>query len=267
MKKRKPIKKRRQRYGSRANWQPRYTNKPVVSGRLVGGLLGGGLVVLGAAYIVLATPLFAVSSVAVQGAQALDPKQLEQTARGASETRWGPLVTKSLAVVNQGKVETALREKHGDIAKVSVGKKWPNGLTVKIEERQQALLWQSKDRYYLVDRQGIAYTQAEPRSDLVSVQDGSGLPVEVGKPVVGSSFIKILEQIQKDMTAANLPVKQFRIPETTFEVQAVTEAGWYALFDTTRNVSSQALALQEATKTGKPAQYADLRVPGRVYIR
>ncbi len=69
------------------------------------------------------------------------------------------------------------------------------------------------------------------------------------------------------MDTAGIKVTGFRIPESTFEVQAVTDQGYYALFDTTRSVSFQVDALKRAVGQAKPAQYADLRVPGRVYVR
>jgi hypothetical protein len=138
---------------------------------------------------------------------------------------------------------------------------------VSVKERQQALLWQSNGKAYLVDRQGYAFSSSGPRPELVSVVDSTNLPVDVGKQVVGGSFIKTLEEIQKGMQGIGLKVVSFQIPETTFEIRAVTDQGWYALFDTTRNVSFQAEALKQALGTGKPREYADLRVPGRVYLK
>ena len=262
-------KPRRKTYSSRQSWQPRSSRRrgPAIPGKIV-ALVAAGLVVAGGiAYLVILSPVLAVNQAHVEGAQTVDAKAVESTAVGAAESRFGPLVTRSVAMVDTGRVSNELKERFPDISKITVGKRWLNGLTVKIEERQQALLWQSKDQYYLVDRQGTAYAKSQPRTDLVSVVDSTGLPVDEGKPVAGSSFIRILERIQQGMKDAGYEVTQFRIPETTFEVQAVTKQGWYALYDTARNVDTQTAALKTAVGASKPAQYADLRVAGRVYVR
>lgn len=239
----------------------------MISGKVVTALLGL-IVLLGAgAYLALVSPLLAVRSASVEGTKAVDPKKVEEEAVLASESRLGPLVSRSLVTVDTGAVGRRLKEEFPDISKITVEKRWLNGIAVKIEERQQALLWQSRDKYYLVDRQGTAYARSEARTDLVSVVDSTGLPVDEGRPVAGASFIRILEQIQQGMKDAGYELAQFRIPETTFEIQAVTKQGWYALYDTTRNIESQTLGLKTAVGSSKPAQYADLRVAGRVYIR
>jgi len=50
------------------------------------------------------------------------------------------------------------------------------------------------------------------------------------------------------MQSAGFKVTGFRVPESTFEVQAITDQGYYALFDTTRSISFQVDALKRAVE-------------------
>lgn len=221
----------------------------------------------GLLYLVLLSPVLAVRTVKVSGAPESQAGPIAEAVKQAASGRIGAAASRSLAVVDSAAIERSLIDKFPDLAAVQVAKKWPNSLQVSVQERQTGLVWKSGDKLYLIDRAGLAYAATPPRPDLPTVDDTSNLPVTIGKPVVGAGFIKVLLEIQQGMTAGGLKVASFRVPETTFEVQAVTDQGYYALFDTTRPVTSQVQALLTAVKTGKPAQYADVRVPGRVYIK
>jgi hypothetical protein len=257
---------RRKRNYRQGTWQPRKSHVRL-SSRFVATVLAILVIIGGAYYVLYFSPLFSLTNVSVTGTKALDAKEIQQYVRESAEATVSGVKTQSVIALDPAATARQLKNRFGDIAEVAVVKKYPKGLAVKVTEREQALLWQTKGSYYLVDRQGYAYAKAEPRTDLVSVVDSTGLPVEVGKQVVGKGFITTLEQIETGLQGIGLKVVSFRIPETTFEIQAVTDQGWYALYDTTRQVAIQTESLKQALGTGKPAQYADLRVPGRVYVR
>lgn len=257
----------RRNLSNRTSWQPKGSRRRAVSGRLIAVLIA--LVVAAAviAYFAVFSPLLWVQQVQVDGAKTVSRDDIVRAAEEAAEQHFGPIGSRSLLLVDPGAVAEAIEREHDDVAAAEVTKRWPNGLNVTITERQSTLLWQSRDDYYLVDGQGIAFDSAGPQEKLIKVEDSTGLPVEIGKQVASARFIKSLQDIQRDMATAGFKVTGFRIPESTFEVQAVTDQGFYALFDTTRSASFQVDALKRATGQAKPNQYADLRVPGRVYVR
>lgn len=257
----------RRSVAARTSWQPRGTSRARIPRRLV-VLLILILALLGAAaYFIVFSPLFWVQDVSVSGTRTIDREAIKQSAEEAAEQHVGPVTTRSLALVNPGAVADAVKRDHEDISQVDVTTSWPNRLNVDVTERESTLLWQSRDKYYLVDGQGVAFQEAKPDEQLIKVEDSTGLPVELGQRVASARFIKSLQDIQRDLKTAGFAVKGFRIPETTFEVQAITDKGYYALFDTTRSVSFQVDALKRATDQAKPNEYADLRVPGRVYVK
>lgn len=258
---------RRRTLADRMSWQPKGVKRRRPLLRLAAVCVVLGALVAGALYVLVFSSLFWVSAVNISGPQTISPDELKQAVLTDTTKTLGPLTTKSLVLVSRDQLSTRLKDRFEDIAEVQVVKQWPRTLAVNVQERQTTLLWKTDQDYYLVDRQGVAFQKTSQMPGLVAVEDSTKLPVEVGKQIVGRGFIAALEQIRAELAKAGLAVTVFRIPETTFEVQAVTNQGYYAIFDTTRPIPTQADALVRAVATGKPSQYADLRVPGRVYLK
>lgn len=258
---------RRRTFADRTSWQPRRRRHSGASGKAVALALLGILTVGLIGYVLVFLPFLWVHDLEVKGTKNLDQGEIEEVARQAAVTHLGPISSESLVLLNEEAVADAVKDANPDVARVTVTKRWPDGLAVDVTERESTLLWQSTDKFYLVDQQGIAFEQTEPQDGLLKVEDSTGLPVETGKQIVSAAFIKELGDIQREMQTAGFTVTGFRIPESTFEVQAVTDQGFYALFDSTRSIPFQVDALKRAVQAQKPSQYADLRVPGRVYVR
>jgi cell division septal protein FtsQ len=225
-------------------------------------------VAAGIAYLVVFSPVFWADQVRVEGVRALSATELRQVAYEASERSFGPLRTRSLFLVDKDRITAEVKRRVPEVATAEVTTKLPDTIVLSVSERRSTLLWKTGGNAYLVDQRGVAYRQAETGdADLLQVEDSTNLPVTVGKQIVGSNFITVLEEIRQSLKDHGFEVTGFRIPETTFEVEAITKDGWYAIFDTTRPVKSQADALKLAVGREQPFQYADLRVPGRVYVR
>ncbi|MDZ4248410.1 MAG: FtsQ-type POTRA domain-containing protein [Patescibacteria group bacterium] len=224
-------------------------------------------ILAGIGYLLVFSPVFWVDQVKVEGVRALSAEELRKVVYEAGERSFGPLRTRSIFLIDRGNVSAQVKESVTEVATAEVTTKLPDTVVLSVTERRSTLFWKTGGKAYLVDQRGIAYEEARSDKGLLTVEDSTNLPVTVGKQVVGATFITVLEDIRQSLKDRGFKVVGFRIPETTFEVQAVTADGWYALFDTTRPVKSQADALKLAVKRERPYQYADLRVPGRVYVR
>ncbi len=266
MARKRPVKRRRRTIASRQSYRPR-RSPSLISGRLAGYALLLLVVAVGIIYVALFSPLLKVTSVNVQGTKNVSAAEVGEIAKDAALTRNGSVTVDSLLLADPAHVSAVVKDRFHTVSAVTVRKKWPHGLTIEVAERQASAVWKSGNQSYLIDAVGMAYDTTPPRTDLLSIEDLTNLSVTIGKPVAGAGLIRALTQISQQAQGGGLKIVTFRIPETTFEVQAVTDQGWYALFDTTRPVGSQVSGLVEAVKTAKPAQYADLRVPGRVYVR
>ncbi|MEX2043645.1 MAG: FtsQ-type POTRA domain-containing protein [Patescibacteria group bacterium] len=225
-------------------------------------------IVAGIGYLLVFSPVFWVDQVKVEGVRALSADDLRKVVHEASERSFGPLRTRSVFLIDTGAIAERVQEAAPDVAAAEVTTKLPDTVVLSVSERRSTLLWNTGGKAYLVDQRGVAYEEADASDkNLLKVDDSTDLPVTVGEQIVGGTFISVLGDVRQSLKDRGFEVTSFRIPETTFEVQAVTKDGWYALFDTTRPVKSQADALKLAVERERPTQYADLRVPGRVYVR
>lgn len=221
----------------------------------------------GVGYLLVFSPVFWTDQVKVEGVRALSADDLRKVVHRASERSFGPLRSRSVFLLDTGAIAERVREAVPEVATAEVTTRLPDTVVLSISERRSTLLWKTGGKAYLVDQRGVAYEEARDDKGLLEVDDSTDLPVTVGEQVVGGTFIAVLEDIRQSLKDRGFEVTGFEIPETTFEVRAVTKDGWYALFDTTRPVKSQADALKLAVPRERPSQYADLRVPGRVYVR
>lgn len=259
------VTKRRTSRNRRASWQA--TAGRQGRGRFWAAVLLLLAVAAGAAYLMLFSPVFWVKQVKVEGVRTLSAEELRSRVSDETRQRFGPIETRSIFLADERAIADTLAKDIPEISDVEVTRRFPGTLVLSVTERRSTLLWQSGGSGYLVDQRGVAYERAEPRDDLLTVEDSTDLPVKVGEQVVGGGFITTLEEIRQFMRERGFAVTGFEIPETTFEVRAMTGQGWYALFDTTRAIEPQADALRLAVPRERPTQYADLRVPGRVYVR
>lgn len=260
------FRRRRRTLAERMSWQPRRDSKQL--SRWVALTIVLVMILAVVIYLAFFSSLFWLAHVTVTGTKVINPQEVSDFARAEAHNQISAINSRSLVLMDTDDLAKQVKDRFRDTAEIKITKKWPNALIITLDERQSTLLWKNKDsQYFLVDRQGVAFAASPPRDDLTLVEDGSGVPIEVGKQIVGAKVIKELDEIKQGMQAAGINLKLFRIPASTFEVQAVTDQGYYALFDVTRGIGSQVQALKAAVAQGKPREYADLRVPGRVYVK
>ena len=132
------------------------------------------------------------------------------------------------------------------------------------EVSQDAILnWQSGETSYGVNSQGIVVDDSEQDS-LLKVKDESNLDVETGDRVGPQSFIDFVMEIE----ASSLDVSQYRVIDTTRELYADIDDGYYIRFDTEGSPSIQ---LENANRVSSRAdnieEYIDVRIPFKAYYR
>jgi len=115
----------------------------------------------------------------------------------------------------------------------------------------------------------VVYDIAPPESPLMVVEDLKNVPVNIKQQILTTEFIEFVNFISANLSRrTTLNVRQMVVPETTFEVEVVTNEGWKIIFDTTKSPDTQLNNLTKILKGGaKPRQYVDLRILDRVYYK
>ena len=177
--------------------------------------------------------------------------------------------------------ESEIKQKQPNIKELQILRGIPDTLRVKLVERQPTLIWQVGETWFTLDPYGFIFrkeiiqknsdnTLVYPGTDLPVVVDTTGLAVGVGQTIIRPEFITFIHGL-KDRLPKEFGLKLVRaeVTETTFNVTAVTDAGWNILFDTTRPLDNQLRTLSGvlASKRGEIHQYIDVRVRGWVYYK
>lgn len=177
--------------------------------------------------------------------------------------------------------EEAITQQQPSIKEIQILRGIPDTLRVKLIERQPAVIWQVDDRWYTLDPSGFAFREQRierrpdgslnyPGTDLPVVVDTKQLPVKIGQTVVRSEFVSFLQELRHRFPSEfNLQMVRGEVGETSFNVTAVTDAGWNVLFDTTRKLDPQLRTLKRVLESKRPEvkQYVDVRVRGWVYYK
>lgn len=177
--------------------------------------------------------------------------------------------------------ETAIVQKQPSIKQIQILRGIPDTLRVKLIERQPAVIWQSGDNLFTLDPSGFVFKQQTlnkkedgsydyPATDLPLIVDTKNLPVSVGQAIVRPQFITFVQQLRDRLPKdVNLHLVRAEIEETSFNVRAVTDAGWSVLFDTTRSIDAQLRTLSRTleSKRNDVHEYVDVRVRGWVYYK
>ncbi|PSO42956.1 hypothetical protein BRC19_02785 [Candidatus Saccharibacteria bacterium QS_5_54_17] len=206
---------------------------------------------------------------------------------------WGRVETVAVTGTDDGDVKTAIREQvqsrygflwqaytrsppqHGQypdtVATVTVTPQWrKQQLNASVTMKKPQLRWQTGDSVYAVGENGKVLHAVEEASQSGAplIRDQSDLPVEVAGKVVSGRFVAFARQI----AYSDLSITGLRIINTTSELYADLEQGYYVRFDTTGSAQVQLDNVKRIQKIAKRQndainQYIDVRLPYKAYYK
>jgi len=215
------------------------------------------LIVGGAVYWLFYSSFFQIKNVTFTG-MTLD--NFDQTS----------LKGQNIFFIKISQIKSEILASHPEISQVKIIRGLPDTLKIVVQPNQASLIWQTNNQQYLVNQKGIAFSQLQGQTDLPLVQDNKNLNIQLGQQVVSPNFIEFIQNFtNKFADAFGFKIVYFAINETIFQVEAVTDHGWFVKLDTTRSVTDQLEALKQllAVHQDEVHEYADVRVEGKVFFK
>ncbi len=146
----KALRRARRRF-ARRQWARRWLAwRRVLAVLLVGAVVGGSV------WLVLFSPVLAVSKVTIDGHEVLDPGEVRRT---AAVPGGDPLATVDLGAV------TARVETLAPVKSVDVSRDWPDGVRILLRERDAVAVVESGGRVRGVDAEGVVFRDFPPAPD------------------------------------------------------------------------------------------------------
>ncbi len=283
------------RYRSRPFQNPYFQSKPkrklwpwAAAGLGLGGLVAG-------VSFFLTSPVFAISSVRVEGAESINPKDIRQVVTDyLAEPALVFFHANNRFLFREEELRDRLSKRFA-FDQLSIQAKPPE-VDVSVKEKISTFLWKNDAHTYLIDEQGIVIreiTDAE-RETLVhpppvqgpvlsgesldtapkffTFVDAAPAAIEIGKPVLTSEIVTRALDFAKRLDAMNIAVDRFVLDRTVGTwMRAVTVAGYDILFDPSLDVEQQAdnlvIVLRDKIPDPTKLQYIDLRFDDHIYFK
>ncbi|HRY60516.1 MAG TPA: FtsQ-type POTRA domain-containing protein [Patescibacteria group bacterium] len=224
------------------------------------------LLLAGIAYVALFSNVFKIKKIIVVNNQIL----LESDVVKFLEDR--NVKNKNLFLINSNQVRSVLIDYYKRIDDVRVYKVFPAQLKIKIQEKPTTLIWQTGERKYLLDNQGVVISEVKEDVKMPIVVDLAQAPVKTDSKIVATDFIDFVNIVDESLKKRfGLNVVNYSITQTTFELRANVikdKKPIYIIFDTTADASEQLDKLAKIYQQGeKINEYVILSVNGRVIVK
>jgi len=215
-------------------------------------------------YLVFFSPFFVIKSVEVRDNHLVSAEEVAKAAFPDNFQARRYLILPSS--ISRNIQKTILQ-----VESVSLSRNIGRGsLIINVVERATAIIWQTNNERFLINKTGIVYDYAPLLSPLPIVEDLKNVPVNLGQRVVTKEFVDFIAAMTSSFALkADTAIERITIPETTFEIEVATGKGFKAIFDTTRSADAQLDNLVKVLQVvgDEPLQYVDLRIADRIYYK
>ncbi len=218
-------------------------------------------------YGIFFSAFFEVKNIDLKGTNLVDGEKVKKVVQFALNDE------NNIFLYDSPMISKKIKENFPLISEVTIQKGIPDTIRVLVNERKPVIVWQTGDKKYLVDKEGLSYLGADANNskDLPVIIDSQSIPVKLSDKVASRNFIDFVrETIEKITPRTGLKIKELKINDTTFDLVVVTSDGFIVLFDTTRSSETELDDLHRVMShlsRAKPKEYIDLRVEGWAYYK
>ena len=162
-----------------------------------------------------------ISGVEVKGAKNL---QIDSSFQQAADAYFGSLIHRWRPGLSVEDLQKEMIVDKPQISRIEVSMPiWTNTLQITVYQRTAAIRWldTSRDRYYLVDDQGIAFSHVGSLSEgkLQLVKDSQGQEVNLGEQIIAPSTIDYLNTLTSSLDKEDLKVDSFDIGHSAKNIE------------------------------------------------
>lgn len=222
-----------------------------------------------------------VTTISVTGVERVPRDRVMDTVEGLLAGRyWRVWPRNNFFFIPRETLRATVLDMYPLIAMVDITRKFPNQLSLAVQERSRLVLWCSAGPCYTVDQQGMArtnerllYTLYDPWR--LQVIDTSGLPVEIGQAVAVEPYLAYFEHLfhaSEKVPGLTLAQAAYTSSQFSRELRVQVTAGWTLMVNIDIPVEDTLAALNtllahRSTQTETRAlATVDMRVPGRIFF-
>ncbi len=226
-------------------------------------------------WLIIFAPLFQVRMVSISGNKRINVSDIEQLVYPETEKKLLFLKSQSIFLTKSELIKAKILENYPLIDDLKIKKLFPNSLLIEIIERQRLARWSGTEKYFYIDKKGIAFEEADEqsRADLLIASKQFQGEISLTNRVIEeknlSQIINIKETIE---TKTGVKAEEFILFESEARLNVKTAEGWEIYFYLEGDVNWQLIELELILEKQLPIErrqqgleYIDLRFSKTYY--
>ena len=240
-------------------------------------LIGVAVVLAGALYVIIYSPLAKITNIDITGTKTIDPNTIRNIAKEELSGRsYLVFPNDNMFVVNTDAIQTSILRAGLPLRAVTVRTSYKK-ITIAIDELQASMRVVGGAGSYILDQQGKVMkvaTQGEGDNLIAITFSDPTKTFNIGDIVLSAGQMDFINKLhQYFATQAGIRDQIITIDEPNSALDVMTNEGWYAVFDPDIDLNEQLKSLSAvlATKfdpdTRKTLLYIDARFGDRVFYK
>lgn len=229
------------------------------------------------AYFLFFSPVFKIKEIKVSGNRAIGSEEIQNSLDGFLYKKFLFFFNRNnVFLATDNKLINILLNDFPRILSIKINKDiFKKTINLVIVERKETGIFCKEECYY-IDAEGVIFEKAPQTSGslILVIKDNSEREPELGSNVIEKNLMSELINLRIRLTSQlGLKVLDFIIePGVSEDLRINTNEGWYILFDKSRDLQNQLIALQLVLKEKikeerKNLEYVDLRIENRAYYK
>lgn len=236
-----------------------------------------------AIYVLIFSHFMRINNLNLEGTHELEYAAVYAGAKELLSGRyWNIFPKDNFLLVSRKGIRESLLEKFKKIRLVTVEKKFPDTVNIRIEERDALIIWCAGEKCYIIDEQGFAYMEADfeaaelKENNLVKLMDGGAQAVTIGEQILEEEYVKFIFHVRETFREdLHLDIEdeyatKYRI---SGEVEVRTKEGWAIYLNSRLPLEKSARTVKTFLEneideeTRRQLEYLDLRIENKVYYK
>jgi len=242
--------------------------------------------ILALGYFLFFSPIFKVKEIKISGSRAIGSDAIYQY---LNDFRFKKVLIffnrDNIFLLTKSKLKNILIDRFPRILSIQINKDiFKKNISIQITERKEVGIYcqaqnlseEILEGCYYIDGEGVIFEEAPQTSGtlILVIKDYSGKEIKIRDSAIDKELIvKFIEL--RDILSSQFSLKALDFvieKDGTKDFRLDTNEGWYILFDGSRDLESQIMALrlvleEKIKEARKNLEYIDLRIENRVYYK
>lgn len=204
-------------------------------------------------YFFIFFSFFQVEQIIVSGEERVLEKEIKLLVENNLEKKILFFPTRSILVVDLGKIKKDILTHCPSIAEVEIGRGFPDVLNIVVRERKETAVFCSQEKCFLLDREGIIFENSHLKEELINITNDHIGEAVLGQKVIDKEYLENIFKIKKNISEQlDLAVKEFVI--LTDRLTLKTKENWEVYFNPKGDLNWQLTKLNLVLKEKIPPE-------------